>query len=158
MATSSAPVAGSIRSRDPLRQMRQKVINAVKRLIIRGNNRLLKFLTHLTRLLMSREKTPPPSDHRMTAWSGADEHPPARTDDYGRLRHCDTCNRTRSTKGCAMSRALPFTKAKLRRAIDVAREKGFRVLARPDGTLVFEKDSNPQANDGALEQGEEIVL
>lgn len=57
-----------------------------------------------------------------------------------------------------MSRALPFTKAKLRRAIDVAREKGFRVLARPDGTLVFEKDSNPQANDEALEQGEEIVL
>jgi hypothetical protein len=30
-----------------------------------------------------------------------------------------------------MTRGVPFTKAKLRRAIDVAREKGFRVLARP---------------------------
>ena len=57
-----------------------------------------------------------------------------------------------------MSHAPPFTKARLRRAIDVAREKGFRVLARPDGTLVFEKDSNPQATEEALEQDKEIVL
>jgi hypothetical protein len=54
--------------------------------------------------------------------------------------------------------AVLFTKAKLRRAIDVAREKGFRVLARPDGTLVFERDSNPQGADKPLEQEEEIVL
>jgi hypothetical protein len=57
-----------------------------------------------------------------------------------------------------MTTRFTFTKAKLRRAIDVAREKGFRVLARPDGTLVFEKDNNPQDSDEPLEQGEEIVL
>lgn len=53
---------------------------------------------------------------------------------------------------------VPFTKAKLRRAIDVAREKGFRVLVRPDGTWVFEKDDNPQRNDKPLEPGGEIIL
>jgi hypothetical protein len=51
-----------------------------------------------------------------------------------------------------------ISKAKLRRALDVAREQGFRVLARPDGTLVFEKDHNSQAVDRTLEQEEEIVL
>ena len=54
--------------------------------------------------------------------------------------------------------AIPFTKAKLRRAIDVAREKGFRVLVQPDGTMVFEKDNNPQGADRPLEQDEEIIL
>jgi hypothetical protein len=53
---------------------------------------------------------------------------------------------------------IAFTKAKLRRAIDVAAERGYRVLVRPDGTLVFEKDNNPQGAEGALEQGQEIVL
>jgi hypothetical protein len=53
---------------------------------------------------------------------------------------------------------VPFTKAKLRRAIDVAREKDFRVLVRPDGTLVFERDNNPQDPEKRLENGEEIVL
>ena len=52
----------------------------------------------------------------------------------------------------------PVTKAKLRRAIDVAREKNFRVLVRPDGTLVFERDNNPQEPEKRLEIGEEIVL
>jgi hypothetical protein len=53
---------------------------------------------------------------------------------------------------------VPFTKAKLRRAIDVAREKGFRVLARPDGTLVFERETNSQGTDKPLEQDEDFVL
>jgi hypothetical protein len=53
---------------------------------------------------------------------------------------------------------VPFTKAKLRRAIDVAREKGCRVLMLPNGTLIFEKDDNPQGSDMPLEQGGEIVL
>jgi hypothetical protein len=57
-----------------------------------------------------------------------------------------------------MTQAIPFTKAKLRRALDTARERGFRLLVKPDGTLVFEKDGNPQAADKPLEQGEEIVL
>jgi hypothetical protein len=51
-----------------------------------------------------------------------------------------------------------FTKAELRRALDVAREKGFRLLARSDGTLVFERDTNSQAADKPLEQDQEIVL
>jgi hypothetical protein len=57
-----------------------------------------------------------------------------------------------------MTQAIPFTKAKLRRALDTARERGFRLLVKPDGTLVFEKDSNPQATNEWLERGEEIVL
>jgi integrase len=57
-----------------------------------------------------------------------------------------------------MTQAIPFTKAKLRRALDTARERGFRLLVKPDGTLVFENDGNPQAADKPLEQGEEIVL
>ena len=57
-----------------------------------------------------------------------------------------------------MTQAVPFTKAKLRRALDMARERGFRLLVKPDGTLVFEKDSNPQEADKSLEQDQEIVL
>jgi hypothetical protein len=57
-----------------------------------------------------------------------------------------------------MSRAIPFTKAKLNRALDAAREKGFRLLVRADGTLVFEKDTNPQSAQEPLEQDQEIVL
>jgi hypothetical protein len=56
-----------------------------------------------------------------------------------------------------MRPAVPFTKAKLRRAIEVAREEGFRVLVRPDGTLVFERDA-PQDPDRPLERDGGIVL
>lgn len=62
------------------------------------------------------------------------------------------------TRPEARSSAVPFTKAKLRRALAVARETGYRVLAHPDGTLVFERDNNPQGAEGALEQDQEIVL
>jgi hypothetical protein len=51
-----------------------------------------------------------------------------------------------------------FTKAELSRALDVAREKGFRVLMKKDGTLVFEKDTNSQVADKPLEQDGEIIL
>jgi hypothetical protein len=57
-----------------------------------------------------------------------------------------------------MTQAIPFTKAKLRRALEAARERGFRLLVRPDGTLIFERDSNPQDADKPLEQEQEIVL
>ena len=57
-----------------------------------------------------------------------------------------------------MRQTVPFTKAKLRRALDTARELGFRLLVKPDGTLVFEKDRNPQPADEPLELNEEIVL
>jgi hypothetical protein len=50
------------------------------------------------------------------------------------------------------------TKAKLRRVMDVAHDKGFRVLVRPDWTLVLERESNAQAGNKALAQDEEIVL
>lgn len=57
-----------------------------------------------------------------------------------------------------MTRPIPFTKAKLCRALEAAREKGFRVLVRTDGTLVFEKDTNPQDAEKPLEQDQEMVL
>jgi hypothetical protein len=41
-----------------------------------------------------------------------------------------------------MSRAIPFTKAQIRRAIDAAREAGLRVTGiAPDGTLILEDRS-----------------
>jgi hypothetical protein len=58
-----------------------------------------------------------------------------------------------------MTRVVPFTKASLRRAADVAREKGFAVIIRPDGTLVLELRNNPQIiQDGPVEEGPEVVL
>ena len=38
------------------------------------------------------------------------------------------------------------------------RERGRTVLAKPDGTIIFERDSNPQGADKALEEDEEIIL
>jgi hypothetical protein len=39
-----------------------------------------------------------------------------------------------------MTRAIPFTKAQIRRAIEVAREAGLRVRGiAPDGTLLLEE-------------------
>jgi hypothetical protein len=56
-----------------------------------------------------------------------------------------------------MTRAIPFTKARLRRAIEAARESGLRVTGiRPDGTLIV--DENPQATDKPVEQEREVVL
>jgi len=66
--------------------------------------------------------------------------------------------RARGGVGWATPAAVPFTKAKLRRAMGVAREKGFRVLARPDGTLIFERDDNPNDSEKRLENSEEIIL
>jgi hypothetical protein len=56
-----------------------------------------------------------------------------------------------------MTRAIPFTKARLRRAIEAAREAGLRVTGiRPDGTLIV--DDNPQAPEKPVEQEHEVVL
>ncbi len=56
-----------------------------------------------------------------------------------------------------MTHPLPFTKARLRRAIQAAREAGLRVTGiRPDGTLIVE--DNPQVPDKAVEQELEVVL
>ena len=46
-----------------------------------------------------------------------------------------------------MTRAIPFTKAQLRRAIEAARESGLRVTGiAPDGTLLLE-ERDPQDAD-----------
>ncbi len=56
-----------------------------------------------------------------------------------------------------MTRPLPFTKARLMRAIEAAREAGVRVTAiRPDGTLII--DDHPQAPEKPVEQEREVVL
>jgi hypothetical protein len=56
-----------------------------------------------------------------------------------------------------MTRAVPFTKAKLRRAIEAAHEAGLRVKEiAPDGTLIL--DDNPQGADKPVEQEREVVL
>jgi hypothetical protein len=57
-----------------------------------------------------------------------------------------------------MTRTVPFTKASLRRVADVAREKDLTVIIRPDGTLVLQKQSYPQADPPAVEQGRDVVL
>jgi hypothetical protein len=42
-----------------------------------------------------------------------------------------------------MTQAIPFTKARLRRAIEAAREAGLRVTGiRPDGTLLLNDGDN----------------
>jgi hypothetical protein len=58
-----------------------------------------------------------------------------------------------------MTRTVPFTKASLRRAAEVAREKGFAVVIRPDGTLVLELRNNPQIiQDRPVEERSQVVL
>lgn len=59
-----------------------------------------------------------------------------------------------------MTRAVPFTQASLRRAIEAARKSGLRVTGiRQDGTLIVDDrpggEPNPQP---ALEKEREIVL
>jgi hypothetical protein len=55
--------------------------------------------------------------------------------------------------------APPLTSAKLDRVFDMAREKGFRVVLRPDGVMVCEPmEANPQGVDKPLADNEEIIL
>jgi len=60
-----------------------------------------------------------------------------------------------------MTRALPFTQAAIRRAIQAARKAGLRVKAiRPYGTIVVDEqsaESNPQATE-SVEKEREVVL
>jgi len=56
-----------------------------------------------------------------------------------------------------MTRAIQFTQASLKRALEAARKAGYRVTGiKPDGTLII--DDNPQAKDGHLEPEREVVL
>jgi hypothetical protein len=63
-----------------------------------------------------------------------------------------------------MSRALPFTQAGLRRAIEVARKAGLRETGiRPDGTVMTADKNEPLVTSPArlgesLEHADEVVL
>jgi hypothetical protein len=54
-----------------------------------------------------------------------------------------------------MTRALPFTQASLRRAIEAARKAGLRVRRiRPDGTLIVDDASESIAEIVSVEEDE----
>jgi hypothetical protein len=56
-----------------------------------------------------------------------------------------------------MTRPVPFTKARLRRAIEAAREAGLRVTGiRPDGTLII--DDSPQTPEEPVVEEQKVVL
>ncbi len=57
-----------------------------------------------------------------------------------------------------MSLVTPFTKAFLRRVAEVAAEKGFAVVIRPDRTLVLEPRDNPQSKNQPVEPEGGVVL
>jgi len=58
-----------------------------------------------------------------------------------------------------MTRAIAFTQASLRRAIEAARKAGLRVTGiRPDGTLLVDDRDNSQPVDQAVERNREVVL
>lgn len=57
-----------------------------------------------------------------------------------------------------MTKAVSFTQASLRRAIEAARKAGLRVTAiRPDGTVIVDQQDSPQAF-SPLENEREVVL
>jgi hypothetical protein len=56
-----------------------------------------------------------------------------------------------------MTRALPFTQAGLRRAIEAAHKAGLRVRRiRPDGTLIVDDGSAPIAETDPVEEDETL--
>jgi hypothetical protein len=78
---------------------------------------------------------------------------------FGRAGEQSTGGLTRSARvrERGMTRPIPFTKARLRRAIEAAREAGLRVTAiRPDGTLII--DDNPQTPQEPVEEEQKVVL
>jgi hypothetical protein len=57
-----------------------------------------------------------------------------------------------------MTRALPFTKAGLRRRIEAALNAGLRVTAiRPDGTVVVDDRTEPVARVASVDHDEKLV-
>jgi 1-acyl-sn-glycerol-3-phosphate acyltransferase len=56
-----------------------------------------------------------------------------------------------------MTRAVPFTQARIERAIKAAKKQGMRVILRPDGTIVLEK-INPQDDPDRQNEKSEVVL
>jgi hypothetical protein len=61
--------------------------------------------------------------------------------------------------GCLMTRAVPFTQARMERAIKAAKKLGMRVILRPDGTMILEKaPDDPQNDPDHHEEKSEVVL
>jgi hypothetical protein len=58
-----------------------------------------------------------------------------------------------------MTRVLPFTQARIERAIRAADKVGKLVVLRPDGSIVFEKRTDhPQGEPVTLTLEEEVVM
>lgn len=57
-----------------------------------------------------------------------------------------------------MTVKAPFTKATLRRALDVAQERGLSVMVKPDGSMVIGDKSSPSVQpDSIKEHNVEVV-
>jgi hypothetical protein len=58
-----------------------------------------------------------------------------------------------------MTRAVPFTQARIERAIKAAKKQGMRVILQPDGAMILEKAPDDPQNDlGRQDEKSEIVL
>lgn len=58
-----------------------------------------------------------------------------------------------------MTRAVPFTQARIERAIKAAKKHGMRLIVRPDGIMILEKAPDDSQNDPDHEDEEsEVVL
>jgi hypothetical protein len=59
-----------------------------------------------------------------------------------------------------MTRAVPFTQARIERAIKAAKKEGMRVILLPDGTMILEKAPDNPKNDPDSRQDDksEVVL
>ncbi len=57
-----------------------------------------------------------------------------------------------------MTRAVPFTQARIERVIKAAKKQGMRVILRPDGTIILEAPDDPQNDPNRQEEKSEVVL
>jgi hypothetical protein len=58
-----------------------------------------------------------------------------------------------------MTWAVPFSQARIERAIKAAKKQGMLVILRPDGTMILEKDpGDPQNDPNRQDEKSEIVL
>ena len=58
-----------------------------------------------------------------------------------------------------MTRAVPFTQARIERATKAAKKQGMRVILRPDGTIILEKAlDDPQDDPDRQNEKSEVVL
>jgi hypothetical protein len=58
-----------------------------------------------------------------------------------------------------MTRAVPFTQARIERAIKAAKKHGMSVVLRPDGTIILEKAPDDSQDDPDRQnEASEVVL